>query len=112
MRAAVARRSGSSSATDRTLLTGSLGGWRACTSVRTRSLVASVWRRAMVYLGLQDDEEYGYDGYADSGYGAQGYDDGYGSAAAPDQAYTDQHPETRGPTPPIGTCRAVRGPRR
>ena len=53
----------------------------------------------MVYLGLQDDDEYGYDGYADSGYGAQGYDDAYGSAAAPDQAYTDQHPETRGANP-------------
>jgi cell division inhibitor SepF len=50
----------------------------------------------MVYLGLQDDDEYGYDGYADSGYGGQGYDDGYGGAPAPDPGYAEPHPDARG----------------
>jgi FtsZ-interacting cell division protein YlmF len=48
----------------------------------------------MVYLGLQDDDEYGYDGYGDAGYdqgygaqpgygGAPGYDErGYGAGHA------------------------------
>jgi FtsZ-interacting cell division protein YlmF len=55
----------------------------------------------MVYLGLQDDDEYGYDGYADGydqGYGvAQGYDDGYGATpAGRDQAYAEPHAEAGG----------------
>ncbi|HZP31611.1 MAG TPA: cell division protein SepF [Acidimicrobiia bacterium] len=33
--------------------------------------MASLWRRAMVYLGLQDDDEYGYDQYG-SDYGDYG----------------------------------------
>jgi cell division inhibitor SepF len=54
----------------------------------------------MVYLGLQDDDEYGYDGYADSGYGAQGYDERYGAApSAPDQGYGDPYAESRGANP-------------
>jgi SepF-like predicted cell division protein (DUF552 family) len=45
----------------------------------------------MVYLGLQDDDEYGYDGYGhqgyDDGYGHQGYDDrGYGQPGYDDRA--------------------------
>jgi cell division inhibitor SepF len=51
----------------------------------------------MVYLGLQDDDEYGYDGGYDQGYGAQGYDEGYGAApGGPDQGYAEPHPEARG----------------
>ena len=52
--------------------------------------VASLWRRAMVYLGLQDDDEYaaGYDQYGygghDEGYGTHpGHDDPYGHPAEP-----------------------------
>ena len=51
-------------------------------------LVASVWRRAMVYLGLQDDDdEYGYDSYD---YGHE-YDDDhrYGASAAPSRPDAD-----------------------
>jgi cell division inhibitor SepF len=56
----------------------------------------------MVYLGLQDDDEYGYDAYGDSGYeqgygGAPGYDDGYGAAPGHDQGHADATPEVRAP---------------
>ena len=67
----------------------------------------------MVYLGLQDDEEYGYDGYADSGYGGQGYDDGYGGAPAPDPGYAEPHPDARrGQLLRSVRAAAVRGPPR
>ena len=51
--------------------------------------MAHMWRRAMVYLGLQDDEEYGYDQYGgydapdDNGYPAVPGDDQYGRGAEP-----------------------------
>jgi cell division inhibitor SepF len=37
--------------------------------------VASLWRRAMVYLGLQDDEEFDYDAHYNGHYNEFGYDD-------------------------------------
>jgi len=88
----------------------------------------------MVYLGLQDDDEYGYDGYGghsgydDQGYGQQGYgQQGYGEQAGhPNQGYDDQagyddgyghadegyapqarppYPDQRGDVRPIGDVR-------
>jgi cell division inhibitor SepF len=55
----------------------------------------------MVYLGLQDDDEYGYDAYGDSGYdqgygGGQGYEDSYGTTpGGHDQGYAEPYPEAR-----------------
>jgi cell division inhibitor SepF len=56
----------------------------------------------MVYLGLQDDDEYGYDGYGnggyEQGYGAgQGYDEhGYGAGTpGPEPGYADQYSDDR-----------------
>jgi cell division inhibitor SepF len=37
--------------------------------------MASMWRRAMVYLGLQDDDELDYGGYYDGAYGDYGEPD-------------------------------------
>ena len=59
----------------------------------------------MVYLGLQDDDEYGYDGYGETGYdqsyGAHGYDEGYEAhPGAHDQGYGDPYAEQRGPGGP------------
>ena len=55
----------------------------------------------MVYLGLQDDDEYGYDGYGDGGYdqgygAGQGYDEhGYGAPPAPEPGYGEPYPDDR-----------------
>lgn len=66
----------------------------------------------MVYLGLQDDEEYGYDGYGyDDPYGGQGYDDrgGYDEHYGPsDEGYVQPrgYPEPRSSdVRPIGDVR-------
>jgi SepF-like predicted cell division protein (DUF552 family) len=57
----------------------------------------------MVYLGLQDDDEYGYDGYGDARYDqsggqvAPGHDDGYGRAPDPyAEGYSDPRADTGG----------------
>jgi FtsZ-interacting cell division protein YlmF len=65
----------------------------------------------MVYLGLQDDDEYGYDGYGESGY-EHGYGGGYeehGYGAAPGghepahaEPYGDDRYAPRGYTDPRG----------
>ena len=76
---------------------------------RTRQIeVASLWHRAMVYLGLQDDDEYGYDGYgADAPY-ADGYGPDPGHRGAPGR-------DDRGPRPanddPYGAPRPYPEPR-
>lgn len=60
--------------------------------------VASLWRRAMVYLGLQDDDEYGA-GYDQYGYG---HDDGYGGHPAPHEDPYAHHADPRHAVGPVG----------
>jgi cell division inhibitor SepF len=56
----------------------------------------------MVYLGLQDDDEYGYDGYGDARYDqtggqpAAGYDDGYGGQGRAPDPYAEGYNDPRG----------------
>jgi SepF-like predicted cell division protein (DUF552 family) len=73
----------------------------------------------MVYLGLQDDDEYGYDGYGDAGYdqgygAGHGYEDpaygaapggqepGYGVPYAEGRGGDDRSPQPRAYTDPRG----------
>ncbi|MCZ7526187.1 MAG: cell division protein SepF [Acidimicrobiia bacterium] len=51
----------------------------------------SVWRRAMVYLGLQDDEDYDYEGYEDVG----GVDEGVPARAGAPSSSTAAGPAVR-----------------
>ena len=68
---------------------------RACIPAHA-AVVASLWHRAMVYLGLQDDDEYaGYDQY---GY-APHEDDGYGPGPAPGPDDHHAHDGHQGPGP-------------
>ena len=90
------------------------------------SWMASLWRRAMVYLGLQDDdEEYGYDPYG-SGYegGEYGDETHYaprdpGSGYAPEQhrvpeyaggsGYPEQVRPVEAPPPPVSHAQPEHG---
>ena len=77
--------------------------------------MASMWRRAMVYLGLQDDEpDYGgeyesYPGYGDSGEGGYGADDdGYGERSRREPAAeTERESSVRTTTAPERERRPV-----
>jgi cell division inhibitor SepF len=66
--------------------------------------MASLWRRAMVYLGLQDDDEYGYDAYGYDEYGEHG-DEGRHDAGphdhrrVPEYAGGPAYPESRDTRP-------------